>query len=97
MAPETASPPRPVITLRDSTLREGQDVAGVRFSPAQKLRIARMLEEANVPEIEVVAPGRVLADLPFVATHTSAGHLEIPELFEAFDPALVGARRAIDG
>ena len=31
----------------------------------------------------------------FVATHKSPGHLEIPELFEAFDPALVGVRRNI--
>lgn len=73
MATEPASPPRPMITLRDSTLREGLDVAGVRFSTAQKLRMARLLEDANVPEIEVVAPGRVLDDLPFVDTLKAEG------------------------
>ena len=73
MAHEPPSPPRPVITLRDSTLREGLDVAGVHFSTAQKLRMARLLEEANVPEIEIVAPGRVLADLPFVDTLKAEG------------------------
>ncbi|MFO7692550.1 MAG: hypothetical protein R6V57_05650 [Vicinamibacterales bacterium] len=69
--PLTATPQ--AITLRDSTLREGLDVPGVRFSTAQRLRIARLLEEANVPELEVVAPGRVLADLPFVDALKAAG------------------------
>ena len=73
MAHEPAIPRRPAVTLRDSTLREGLDVAGVHFSTAQKLRIARLLEEANVPEIEVVAPGRALADLPFVDTLKAEG------------------------
>jgi isopropylmalate/homocitrate/citramalate synthase len=29
----------------------------------------------------------------YVATHKSPGHLEIPELFEAFDPSQIGLRR----
>jgi len=56
----------PKIVIKDSTLREGEDVAGVNFKINQKLKIARLLNQAQVPEIEVVAPGKVLKDLKFV-------------------------------
>ena len=49
---------RPIV-LRDSTLREGLDTPGVRFAPADALRIARMLVACGVREAEVVAPARV--------------------------------------
>lgn len=55
----------PEIVIRDSTLREGLDVPGVDFSMEQKLRIARLLDHARVPEIEIVAPGKVFEDLDF--------------------------------
>jgi homocitrate synthase NifV len=58
-------PSRKVI-IKDATLREGLDVPGVEFSLQQKLEIARLLDEAHVPEIEVLAPGKVLKDLEFV-------------------------------
>jgi homocitrate synthase NifV len=51
------------VILRDSTLREGLDTPGVVFSAQQRRAIARLLEEANVSEIELVAPSRVLEDL----------------------------------
>jgi len=54
-----------LIHLRDSTLREGQDVPGVIFSAEQKISIASLLDRAGVPEIEIVAPGRVLQDMEF--------------------------------
>ena len=53
-------------TIKDSTLREGLDVPDVNFSLGQKLEIARLLDQACVPEIEVVAPGKVFEDLEFV-------------------------------
>jgi len=52
------------------------DTPGVSFSPEQKLRIARVLDEADVPEIEIVAPSRVLQDLEFSRTVRN----EIPRL-----------------
>jgi homocitrate synthase NifV len=55
---------RPVV-LKDSTLREGLDVPGVRFSATQKLQIVAALAAAGVPEAEVVAPSRVERDLKF--------------------------------
>jgi isopropylmalate/homocitrate/citramalate synthase len=48
-------------------------------------------EESGV-DIPRLAP--ILGE--YVATHKSPGHLEIPELFEAFDPSLVGLERKID-
>ena len=53
------------IVIRDSTLREGLDTPNVAFTIAQKIKIARLLDKANVPEIEIVAPGKVLRDLEF--------------------------------
>lgn len=53
------------IVIRDSTLREGLDVPRVDFSIEQRLRIAGLLDAANVPEIEVVAPGKVFEDAGF--------------------------------
>jgi len=98
MAHEPASPARPVIALRDSTLREGLDVAGVRFTTAQKLRIARLLEEANVPEIEIVAPGRVLADVPFVDTLKAEGaRIATSGLLYAASPQVRSEIEAVGG
>lgn len=54
------------VIIKDATLREGLDVPNVNFSLEQKLKIAKLLDKANVPEIEVVAPSRVLKDLEFV-------------------------------
>jgi len=40
------------VTIYDSTLREGEQMPGVRFTPEQKLEIAKMLIEAGVKQIE---------------------------------------------
>lgn len=53
------------VTFKDSTLREGLDTPGVSFSVEQKLRIAQALDRAGVPEIEIVAPSRVMDDVQF--------------------------------
>jgi methanogen homocitrate synthase len=53
------------ITVYDTTLRDGEQMAGVSFSLAQKVRIARMLDEVRVPQIEAgfpaVSPGELRA------------------------------------
>ena len=59
--------------IKDSTLREGLDVPAVNFSVEQKLNIAGLMDQAKVPEIEVVAPGKVLQDLEFVKKLKASG------------------------
>jgi homocitrate synthase NifV len=58
--------PAKKIIIKDSTLREGLDVPDVNLTIEQKLKIVRLLDQAQVTEIEVVAPGKVLEDLEFV-------------------------------
>ena len=54
------------ILFRDTTLREGLDTPHVAFTPEESLHIVRSLDRAAVPEIEMVAPSRVLQDLDMV-------------------------------
>jgi homocitrate synthase NifV len=55
------------VSLKDSTLREGLDTPGVSFSVEQKSRIARALDQGGVPEMEIVAPSRVMQDVQFAS------------------------------
>jgi len=50
-----------VINIIDTTLRNGEQTAGVVFSKHEKIRIAKMLDEIGIPEIEIGTP--VLGDV----------------------------------
>lgn len=77
------------VRLRDSTLREGQDTPGVAFSTEQKLSIAQAIEQAGVPEAEVVAPSRVLKDLEAVQKIRESGlRMSISGLIYAYSGRL---------
>jgi homocitrate synthase NifV len=51
-----AKPDVPSIRIDDTTLRDGEQTAGVVFSNHEKLRIAKLLDEVGVHQIEVGIP-----------------------------------------
>lgn len=64
------------IVIRDSTLREGLELPGVELSLREKLKIARMLDDMHVPEIEIGMPYGIKSCLP-LAKAIKAGGLKI--------------------
>jgi isopropylmalate/homocitrate/citramalate synthase len=50
------------VILCDVTMRDGEQTPGVGFSLEEKIELARRLDEAGIPQIQVGLPGRSKAD-----------------------------------
>jgi methanogen homocitrate synthase len=61
------------ITIYDTTLRDGEQMAGISFSPAQKVKIARLLDGIGVPQIEAGFPAVSPAEKRAVRAVARAG------------------------
>jgi len=64
------------ILIRDSTLREGMELPGVELSLNDKLKVARILDDMNVQEIEIGMPYGIRSCLP-LAKAVKANGLKI--------------------
>jgi len=61
------------ITIYDSTLRDGEQMPGVRFTPEQKIEIATRLSDIGVPQIEAGFPAASDQDKKAVKMITDLG------------------------
>lgn len=70
-APVQAVPPIPAFHVYDTTLRDGSQQEGLTLSVADKLAVARLLDELGVTYIEGGWPGAVPRDTEFFARASS--------------------------
>jgi isopropylmalate/homocitrate/citramalate synthase len=82
------------IEVHDVTLRDGEQQAGVEFTPDEKYRIAELLAEAGVQRIEAGLPAVSLADAEAVKRIASAG---LPARIFSFSRCMVeDVKKAVD-
>jgi isopropylmalate/homocitrate/citramalate synthase len=87
------SPPA-TLEVHDVTLRDGEQQAGVEFTPDEKVRIAEKLAEAGVQRIEAGLPAVSPADAEAVRRIAAAG---LPARIFAFSRCMVeDVKRALD-
>jgi homocitrate synthase NifV len=62
----------PSFTINDTTLRDGEQTAGVAFGDDEKLAIARELDAAGVPEMEVGIPAMGAHEVALIRALTAS-------------------------
>jgi len=78
------------VVLKDSTMREGLDVPGVALGIDQKRALLELLDQAGVPEVEIVAPGHFDRDLDALKAMGAPGQrLQLSGLIYGNGPRLV--------
>ena len=80
-----ARPAEPAVRIDDTTLRDGEQTAGVVFSNHEKIRIAKLLVEVGVHQIEV--------GIPAMGGDEKASIKEIVEL--GLDTSILAWNRAV--
>lgn len=73
MVPEHAASTKPGVVINDTTLRDGEQTAGIAFTLDEKMAIARALDDAGVPEMEVGIPAMGPDEQDGIRAVTSAG------------------------